>query len=172
MHRLHYVDTKHKYCFIHDDFFLVFIAFFVKSQERIHSYFIHKTVKFSFTRSSLKQKEKNNLNETECWIKLPWPSHSLPILMTTSPGWPGATWMFWKILILNNKNIKLKIQGLMRVLIEMMIDSDFDPKVWLADLSAGGEGGLLLPSGVVLPPLVLSPHLQGLLGLTLNETLF
>ena len=36
----------------------------------------------------------------------------------------------------------------------------------ITDLSVGGEGGLLLPSsGVVLPPLVLSLHLQGLLGL-------
>ena len=36
----------------------------------------------------------------------------------------------------------------------------------ITDLSVGGEGGLLLPSsGVVLPPLVLSLHLHGLLGL-------
>ena len=34
-----------------------------------------------------------------------------------------------------------------------------------ADLSAGVEGGLLLSSGVVLPPLVLCLHLQGVLGL-------
>ena len=42
----------------------------------------------------------------------------------------------------------------------------------ITDLSVVGEGGLLLPSGVVLPPLVLSLHLQGLLGLLssiLNE---
>ena len=41
----------------------------------------------------------------------------------------------------------------------------------LADLSAGGEGGLLL-SSVVLPPLVLSLNLEDLLVLTLNEKLF
>ena len=40
----------------------------------------------------------------------------------------------------------------------------------ITDLSVGGEGGLLLPSsGVVLPPLVLSLHLQGLLDLIYKE---
>ena len=41
-----------------------------------------------------------------------------------------------------------------------------------ADLSAGGEGGLNLPSSVVLLPLTLSLHLQGLLSLTLNYNYF
>ena len=58
----------------------------------------------------------------------------------------------------------------------MKTDLDLDPltmfdkngKNQLADLSAGSEGGLLLPSGVFLPPIVLSLHLQGLLRLTLN----
>ena len=43
---------------------------------------------------------------------------------------------------------------------------------FVADLSAGGEGGLLLPSGVVSPSLVLSLHLEDLLGLNLNEYSF
>ena len=63
----------------------------------------------------------------------------------------------------------------MRVLVEMksltLIHNpmfDKNRKNPQADLSAGGEGGLLLPSGVVLPPLI-SLHLEVLLGLTLNE---
>ena len=50
-------------------------------------------------------------------------------------------------------------------------DQNFDKNNSTADLSAGGEGGLL-PSGVFLPPLVLSLQLEGLLGLTLNQNMF
>ena len=64
----------------------------------------------------------------------------------------------------------------MRVLVEMksltLIHNpmfDKNRKNPQADLSAGGEGGLLLPSGVVLPPLILPLHLDGLLSLTFND---
>ena len=40
----------------------------------------------------------------------------------------------------------------------------------ITDLSVGGEVGLLLPSsGVVLPTLVLSRHLHGVLSITFNQ---
>ena len=47
----------------------------------------------------------------------------------------------------------------------------YNNKTEIADLSAGVEGGPLLPSSVVLPPLVLSLrlYLEGLIGLTLND---
>ena len=39
----------------------------------------------------------------------------------------------------------------------------------VANPNDGGEGGLLFPSCVALPPLVLLLHLEGLLGLNLHE---